>query len=143
MPSHSQGGIDEKAIPRNRRAGRPQREWLGTSRRHAGQGATPPPIAYYDWSGIYLGLSLGGVWAEVDRFYPHFELVHLVPQTFTSRNEDGIVGFHGGAQWQWGPWVIGFEVAYGKGWRDISGTVSLSPPNRSPRWAPTTRSPAC
>ena len=90
--------------------------------------AVPPPIAYYDWSGIYLGLSLGGIWAEVDRFYPNFDLVHLVPQTFTSRNKDGIVGFHGGAQWQWGPWVIGFEVAYSKGWRDISGTVSLSPP---------------
>jgi outer membrane immunogenic protein len=88
----------------------------------------PPPIAYYDWSGIYLGLSLGGVWAEVDRFYPRLDLVHLVPQTFTSRNEDAIVGFHGGVQWQWGPWVIGAEVAYSKGWRDISGTVSLSPP---------------
>ena len=26
-----------------------------------------------------------------------------------------------------------------QGWRDISGTVSLSRPNRSPRWVPTTR----
>ena len=49
-------------------------------------------------------------------------------QTFTPRNEGGIVGFHGGAQWQWGPWVIGLEVAYSKGWRDISGTVSPSLP---------------
>ena len=88
----------------------------------------PPPIAYYDWSGVYIGLSLGGVWAEVDRFYPLLDLVGLVPQTFTSRNEDAIAGFHAGAQWQLGQWVIGVEVAYSKGWRDISGTVSLSPP---------------
>jgi len=88
----------------------------------------PPPVTYYDWSGIYIGLSLGGVWAEVDRFYPRLDLVGLVPQTFTSHNRDAIAGFHAGVQWQWAQWVIGVEVAYSKGWRDISGTVSLSPP---------------
>jgi hypothetical protein len=41
----------------------------------------PPPVAHYDWSGVYVGLSLGGVWAEVDRFYPRLDLVGLVPQT--------------------------------------------------------------
>jgi hypothetical protein len=34
----------------------------------------PPPVAYYDWSGVYIGVSLGGVWAEVDRFYPRLDL---------------------------------------------------------------------
>jgi hypothetical protein len=67
------------------------------------------------------------VWAEVDRFYPRLDLVGLVPQTFTSHNRDAIAGFHAGVQWQWAQWVIGVEVAYSKGWRDISGTVSLSP----------------
>jgi outer membrane immunogenic protein len=88
----------------------------------------PPPVAYYDWSGAYLGLNIGGVWADVNRFYPNFALVRLQPQTFTSHNNDVIYGFHAGAQWQRGQWVLGVEAAYSAGSRDIQGTVSLSPP---------------
>src|SRR5262245_15032550 len=90
--------------------------------------APPPVITYYDWSGLYVGFNIGYVWAEVDRFYPRLDLVHLVPQTFTSKNEDAIFGFHAGVQGQWGNWVLGLEVALSRGAKDIRGIVSLSPP---------------
>src|SRR5262245_1799577 len=87
-----------------------------------------PPVVYYDWSGVYLGFNIGGVWTEVDRFYPLLNLVGLVPQTFTSRGDDVIFGFHAGAQWQWGQWVAGVEVAYSSGAKSMRSLVSLSPP---------------
>jgi outer membrane immunogenic protein len=87
-----------------------------------------PPVTYYDWSGVYVGFNVGGVWSHVDRFYPNFALVGLVPQTFTSRSNDTIYGFHAGAQGQWDRWVFGLEIAYSAGTREMSSNVSLSPP---------------
>ena len=29
----------------------------------------------------------------------------------TTHDSDGIFGFHAGAQWQWGAWVLGVEAA--------------------------------
>ncbi len=26
----------------------------------------PPPVVVYDWSGAYVGFSIGGVWTEVE-----------------------------------------------------------------------------
>lgn len=88
----------------------------------------PPAVTYYDWSGAYIGFGIGGVWSDVNRFYPDFALVHLPPQTFTSHSNDVIYGFHAGAQWQWGQWVLGMEVSYSAGTKEMVGTVSLSPP---------------
>jgi opacity protein-like surface antigen len=31
--------------------------------------AAPPPVAYYDWSGAYIGGNVGGVWYDVTRSY--------------------------------------------------------------------------
>ena len=87
-----------------------------------------PPVVYYDWSGVYLGFNVGGVWSHVDRFYPNFALIGLVPQIFTSRGDDAIFGVHGGAQVQWGHWVVGVEVAYSAGAKEMASNVSLSPP---------------
>src|SRR5262245_54986878 len=29
----------------------------------------PPPVVYYDWSGAYIGGTVGGVWYDVTRTY--------------------------------------------------------------------------
>jgi outer membrane immunogenic protein len=41
----------------------------------------PPPVVVYDWSGAYVGFSIGGVWTEVDRHYPNFGLAGLPATT--------------------------------------------------------------
>ena len=84
----------------------------------------PPPPPVYDWSGAYVGFNVGGVWTEVDRFYPN--LVGF-PQTYSSNGDDGIYGFHAGAQGQWGQFVLGIEAAYSGCFRECRTTVSLSP----------------
>ncbi len=48
--------------------------------------------------------------------------------TYTSSGDDVIFDFHGGLQWQWGPWVFGFEVGYSLGWWDMRSTVALPNP---------------
>ncbi len=70
----------------------------------------PPPVAYYNWSGAYLGFNAGGVWYDVDRTFPNPSPFSNVVNHGTS-GSDGILGFHAGAQWQWGAWVLGAEAA--------------------------------
>jgi outer membrane immunogenic protein len=72
----------------------------------------PPPLAVYDWTGAYVGFNVGGTWYDVDR---HF-LIGATPTLptdpdFGTSASDGIYGFHAGAQWQWGAWVLGVEAA--------------------------------
>jgi outer membrane immunogenic protein len=74
--------------------------------------APPPPPVLYDWSGVYVGGNIGGTWNDVDR---HF-LIGATPTLptdpdFSTSDSDGIFGFHAGAQWQWGAWVLGVEAA--------------------------------
>jgi outer membrane immunogenic protein len=89
-----------------------------------------PPVSYYDWSGAYVGFNIGGVWSRMDRTYPNLGLVGLSPSvwTFTTKNDDTIYGFHAGAQWQWGQWILGVEAAYEAGFREMRGATSISPP---------------
>jgi outer membrane immunogenic protein len=74
----------------------------------------PPPPAYYDWSGAYIGGNIGGVWYNMDRTHP---LATNPNANFSTSDNDAIFGFHAGAQWQWGAWVLGGEAA-------LSGCVS-------------------
>jgi outer membrane immunogenic protein len=72
----------------------------------------PPPVAYYDWSGAYIGANVGETWYQVDRTFPNPTGGGLnggLP--FSTSDSDGIFGFHAGAQWQWGAWVLGAEAA--------------------------------
>jgi uncharacterized cupin superfamily protein/opacity protein-like surface antigen len=85
----------------------------------------PPPVVLYDWSGAYVGFNIGGVWADVDRFYPQAIGGAL---SATSRTEDVIYGFHAGAQWQWGQWVLGVETSLSAGFREMQGSVALPTP---------------
>ena len=72
----------------------------------------PPPVVYYDWSGAYIGFNAGGVWNEI-KLSPFPELGRRPAKSriFSTSDSDGIFGFHAGAQWQWGAWVLGAEAA--------------------------------
>ena len=90
----------------------------------------PAPIAYYDWSGAYVGFNVGGAWYDVNRHFPTpgaggFGIAGVDP-SFSTGDSDGIYGFHAGAQWQWGAWVLGVEAALSGCFRECrssSGTL--------------------
>src|SRR3977135_4060421 len=50
----------------------------------------PPPVAYYDWSGAYIGFNAGGVGNEVNRA---FKGGGAVNPNFGTNDSDGIFGF--------------------------------------------------
>ena len=71
----------------------------------------PPPVVYYDWTGAYIGFNAGSTWSHVDQT---FGLPGIGPgsgNNFSTSPSNGIFGFHAGAQWQWGAWVLGAEAA--------------------------------
>ena len=83
----------------------------------------PAPVVYYDWSGAYVGFNVGGVWNDVDRHFPNSPS----GATFTTSDSDGIYGFHAGAQWQWGAWVLGVEAALSGCFRECRSTSGILP----------------
>ena len=85
----------------------------------------PPPVVYYDWSGAYVGFSIGGVWTEVERNFPN---PIFGPSTHSSSGDDVIFDVHAGWQWQWGQWVLGAEVGYSAGAKEMVSTVGLPTP---------------
>src|SRR5215475_11466765 len=93
--------------------------------------APPPPLPlYYNWSGVYGGVNVGGVWSTVDQTFPNPQLLgNTGPGSranFSTSPNDGIVGFHVGAQYQWGAWVLGVEAALSGCFnecREVSGIV--------------------
>jgi outer membrane immunogenic protein len=76
--------------------------------------APPPVVTYYDWSGYYIGFSLGGMWHTVDRtFGPAVSPVTgAVLPNFSTSGNDTVYDVHLGTQWQWNQWVFGVEAAY-------------------------------
>jgi outer membrane immunogenic protein len=92
--------------------------------------APPPPPPVYDWSGAYVGFSIGGVWYDVDRYYPNFGLLQpaLPATTYTSSGDDVIYDFHAGWQYQWGPVILGIEAGYSGGFKEMRSTVVLPNP---------------
>jgi len=89
------------------------------------KGPAPVAVALFNWSGFYVGGSIGGVWSHVDRFYPQ---AFGGPLTATTNGTDGIWGVHIGAQKQWGQWVLGIEAGYNRGFNDMRSTVALPTP---------------
>lgn len=85
----------------------------------------PPPVAYYDWSGAYIGFNAGGVWNEINR---SFKVGGAVDPNFGTNDSDGIFGFHAGAQWQWGAWVLGVEAALSGCLSECRSTSGVVPP---------------
>jgi outer membrane immunogenic protein len=87
----------------------------------------PPPVAYYDWSGAYIGFNAGGVWYDQERrFRNNLGVGGFGPGSlgnFRTNDSDGIYGFHAGAQWQWGAWVLGAEAALSGCFRECRSTT--------------------
>ena len=115
----------------------------------------PPPVVYYDWTGAYIGFNAGGVWHEVDRQF-HAPFAGFPPPAgglgpappgglngFTTSDSDGIYGFHAGAQWQWGAWVLGAEAALSGCFDECRSFSGLLSPGATPIRSASTRSPTC
>jgi len=71
----------------------------------------PPPVVYYDWTGAYIGFNAGSTWSHVDQTFGNGGPGPGSINNFSTSPSNGIFGFHAGAQWQWGAWVLGAEAA--------------------------------
>jgi outer membrane immunogenic protein len=87
----------------------------------------PPPVVYYDWSGAYIGFNAGSTWSDTGRNFPNpLGAGGFGPGSggnFKTSDSDGIFGFHAGAQWQWGAWVLGAEAALSGCFRECRSTT--------------------
>ena len=83
----------------------------------------PPVVVVPNWTGIYIGGSVGGAWLRANEtFIDNAGLVDPLP--FNSSSFIG--GGHAGLQGQWGNWVIGIEGTYSAA--DLNETVpSINP----------------
>src|SRR4051795_5538229 len=87
----------------------------------------PPPVVYYDWTGAYIGFNAGSTWSHVDQTFGDGGPGPGSTNNFSTSPSSGIFGFHAGAQWQWGAWVLGAEAALSGCFdecRSTSGIVS-------------------
>src|SRR3954471_1775060 len=82
------------------------------------------PVAYYDWSGAYLGFNAGGAWYDVTHV---FTTPGSITPNVTTNDRDAIFGFHAGAQWQWGAWVVGVEAALSGCFHECRSTSGVLP----------------
>jgi outer membrane immunogenic protein len=89
----------------------------------------PPPVAYYDWSGYYIGFSLGGMWSTVDRtFGPAISpVIGAVLPNISTSGSDAVYDIHLGTQWQWNQWVLGIEAAYTGCFRECTTLSGILP----------------
>jgi outer membrane immunogenic protein len=91
-----------------------------------------PPVVYYDWTGAYIGFNAGSVWSQVDQTFPNPLLLGGTGpgsgNNFSTSPSDGIFGFHAGAQWQWGAWVLGAEAALSGCFQECRSTSGVVPP---------------
>jgi len=62
------------------------------------------PTPAYNWTGFYLGGSLGGEWERIDGNF-----VNPPPGSWSVDNSRGLWDAHVGAQYQWGSVVLGIE----------------------------------
>ncbi len=95
-------------------------------------------MAYYDWSGAYSGFNAGGVWHKNSLHFPTPGAAGLgvagVNPDFSTNDGAGIFGFHAGAQWQRGAWVLlGVEAALSGCMRECRGNSGALP---APYFAP-------
>ena len=54
---------------------------------------------------------IAAISAERVGFGPAGGLARAGQRNFSTSDDDVIYGFHAGAQWQWGDWVLGVEAA--------------------------------
>jgi outer membrane immunogenic protein len=78
----------------------------------------PPPIyrpGFYDWSGIYVGVNAGYGWGQANWTDTNGSTGNFVTNAF-------LVGATLGANYQTGPYVVGFEGDID--WTNLNGTSS-------------------
>src|ERR1700716_3640043 len=60
--------------------------------------ASPPPsVAYYDWTGAYIGFNAGATWYDVNRHFTGVGGGFLPSADVGTNDSDGIFGFPAGA----------------------------------------------
>ena len=64
-----------------------------------------PVMAFYNWTGCYVGGNGGGFWARRDWSDRVFGFGDFGDQTASG----GLGGFQGGCNYQMGPWVLGIQ----------------------------------
>jgi outer membrane immunogenic protein len=72
------------------------------------------PVAAQNWSGLYIGTSVGAAWGKLDWQYT----TDMVPSDLlglTRHPDGGIVGGHIGIQRQWDRTILGLEASYSAG----------------------------
>jgi outer membrane immunogenic protein len=62
------------------------------------------PVPAYNWTGLYIGASLGGEWEKIDGNF-----IFPPPATWSVSNSRGMWDAHIGAQYQWSSVVFGVE----------------------------------
>jgi outer membrane immunogenic protein len=67
------------------------------------------PVQAFDWSGWYAGVGLGGSWNDFDWVYGN----GFVPAPNPVKHDQSMVGFHGGAQYQFGGLGFGSGLVVG------------------------------
>jgi outer membrane immunogenic protein len=91
-----------------------------------------PPVVYYDWSRAYVGFNVGGIWSTINQDFPNPRLFGGTgpgsENNFSTSPNDGIYGFHAGAQWQWGAWVLGVEAALSGCFNECRAESGIVPP---------------
>lgn len=69
----------------------------------------PAQVVSYNWSGLYVGGNIGGMWRDMSSYFP---LSVGLTQNFSHNDSHIIGGVHIGAQQQWAAWVLGIEAAW-------------------------------
>ncbi len=68
----------------------------------------PPYVPPYSWSGLYVGVNLGGSWGRQDNT---LETITGVIDATNSNHIDGVIGGGQiGFNWQYNQWVVGLEA---------------------------------
>jgi outer membrane immunogenic protein len=80
------------------------------------------PTPAYNWTGFYIGASVGGEWEKVDGNF-----VNPPPASWEVTNSRGMWDGHIGAQYQWSSVVFGVEGDYVGLFNNNGGTSGCAP----------------
>lgn len=95
------------------------------------------PLPYYNWTGFYVGVHVGGTWSESDvgvGFAPTPAAFGATPIAFSNDNDGFLAGVQIGYNWQAGMWVFGLEADIS--FADTDNTTTVGPVLAFPGGAP-------
>jgi outer membrane immunogenic protein len=80
--------------------------------------APPPVVTYFTWTGCYIGINGGGVWARKERID---EAPGFAGTSLGTHDANGwLAGAQGGCNYQAGSWVFGIQGDYD--WANATGS---------------------